>query len=96
MGIDFGLGLFFAISGLLILIGLLPNTIDIIHQQWYETTRDFYQTYVLHYGMQLSSWLPIKAIAEVSNIFLAFVAAMFTFNIARVVINVVTGGGARA
>lgn len=90
------MGLIFGIAGLLLLIGLLPNTIDIVNSVWYNSALGFYRTYVLHYGMQFSSWLPIKAVANVSEIFLLFIGAMFTFNIARVVINVVTGGGARA
>lgn len=96
MGVDFGLMLLFAIAGLALLIGLLPLDINITGSDWYMSAHQFWLKYVLSYGMQFSSWLPIKAIAEVANIFLTFIIAMFTFNIARLIINIVTGGGSRA
>ena len=84
----------FAIAGLLFLITLVPFP-DFTTSSWYQTTHDFWITYIVKTGMQLSSWLPVNAIANIFQIFLTILASLITFNIARLILNLITGGGTK-
>lgn len=91
---DFVLMTAFSVIGLATLLSFLP-VYDIIHQDWYIQAHQFWIKYVLQTGLQMSSWLPVKAVATVADIFFFFFTALFTFNIVRLVLNIITGGGSR-
>lgn len=95
MGIDFLASVIFAVAGLGFLLTILP-VYNITNQDWYHSAHGFWQHYVIDTGMQFSSFLPIKAIGEVAYTFVMFIFLPFiSWNVIRLVLNIVSGGGTR-
>lgn len=94
MGVDFGLAVVFAIVGLTFILTLIPSY-DVVGSDWYFQAKMFWVKYVLQTGLQMSSWFPVNAIANIFNIFLTLLAALIVFNVGRLILNVVSGGGTK-
>lgn len=95
MGIDFLAGFLFAVIGLGFLLTLVP-VYNITNADWYHTGHDFFQHWVLDTGLQFSAFLPIKAVGTVGHIFISyFFIPLLAFNIARLILNTISGGGTR-
>lgn len=95
MGIDFLAGFLFSLVGLGFILSIVP-VYNITASDWYNVGKGFFQKWVLDTGMQFSSILPIKAVGEVTHIFVMYFFTPFILiSVARLILNTIMGGGVR-